>query len=169
MENLSHIWNTLVMSNTFNFIIFVLIIAFVIKKIDVASIITTLQEKIKQLIENAKKAKEEALNKLKDAEKAVENIESEVHIILDDAHKTSKILSEKIIEDAKKQVENIELNAKKIIEAEEKVLHASLIKKTSKASLEVATKHIKDTLKQNADLHDKYINESIDELDRLIT
>ena len=167
MENLSHIWNTIVMSNTFNFTIFVLLLAFIFKKIDVASIISNLQEKIKQLIENAKKAREEALGKLKEAEKAVENVEEEVSTILKDADKTAKILSNKIIEDAKKQIESIELNAKKIVEAEEKVLHASLVKKTAQASLEVATNHIKDTLNQNANLHDKYINESIDELDRL--
>ena len=54
-----------------------------------------------------------------------------------------------------------------IIDAEEKIIYNTLMKKASKASLEVAKSHIKDTLRNNEALQDKYINESIDKLDGL--
>ena len=76
-------------------------------------------------------------------------------------------MSEKIAEDTQKQVESIKQNAEKVIEAEEKVIYTSLMKKTSLASLKTAESYIKNTLKDNEVLHDKYINESIDNLDGL--
>ena len=97
----------------------------------------------------------------------MKNVATEVETILSDAKVTASKLSEKIAEDAKKQTESIEKNAKKIIEAEEKIIYNSLMKKASKASLEVAKNHIKDTLRNNEALQDKYINESIDKLDGL--
>lgn len=160
-------WETILHSNAFNFVIFVIIIAIICKKTDVAGMIAGLQEKVRQVIETAKKEREQALLKLEESEKAVANVENEVSTIMKDAEHTADVLSNKIKEDAQKQVENIKNNASKIIEAEEKVLHAKLLNKASKASLEVAEKHIKETLKENEALHERYINESINELDRL--
>ena len=52
-------------------------------------------------------------------------------------------------------------------EAEEKTAAASLSKQTAKASVELAKEHIKQTLNNNPELHAKFINEGIDELDRI--
>lgn len=167
MENITHLWNIIIHSNTFNFVIFVLILAYLCKKIDVSAIIEKLQEKIKQMIEDSNKAKEEAQNNLSQAEDKVKHVNEEVNTILQDANSTADKLSEKISQDAEKQVESIKNNAVKIIEAEEKVLYTALMKKTAAASLQTAEKHIKTTLANNEALHDKYINESIDKLDGL--
>jgi len=167
MENIAHLWDIIIHSNTFNFVIFILILAYLCKKIDVSAIIDKIQEKIKQMIEDSNTAKENAKNNLYQAEDKVKNVSKEVDTILNDARTTAEKLSEKISEDAQKQVESIKNNAKKIIEAEEKVLYTSLMQKTASASLQTAEKHIRDVLNNNEALHDKYINESIDELDGL--
>ena len=167
MENLAQFWNVIVESNTLNFVVFVLILAYLCKKIDVNKIIENLQAKIQQMVEASKEAKEVAIKDLAKAEESVKNVATEVETILSDAKVTASKLSEKIAEDAKKQTESIKKNAKKIIEAEEKIIYNSLMKKASKASLEVAKNHIKDTLRNNEALQDKYINESIDKLDGL--
>lgn len=167
LSTISRIWNTIVQSNTFNFIIFVLILAWVAKKINISAIITSLQQKIIKILDEAKKEKHEALLKLSQAETAVENLPKELEEIMQDATKSAKVISEKILSEAQKQLESIELNAKKVIEAEEKLLISNLTKNTSKASVEIAKSHIKDELTQTPTLHEKYINDSIDELDRL--
>lgn len=167
LSTISNIWNTIVTSNTFNFIVFVLILAWVFKKIDVNKIIISLQKKIIKLIEDAKKEKEDALNNLSKAEKAVENLGEELKIIVDDAHKSAGVISSKILSEAQKQLESIEANANKVIEAEEKMLISNLTKSTSTASVDIAKSHITKTLEETPSLHEKYINESIDELDRL--
>lgn len=167
LSTISSIWNTIVTSNTFNFIIFVLILAWVFKKIDINKIITSLQKKIIKIIEDAKKEKEEALDSLSKAEKAVENLSEELKTIVNDAQKSAEVISSKILSEAQKQIESIEANATKVIEAEEKLLISKLTKNTSKASVDMAKSHIVKTLEDTPTLHEKYINESIDELDRL--
>lgn len=166
-ELISEIWNRIVESNTFNFIIFVAILAFIFKKIDVASIITSLQQKIIKIIETAKKERADAEDELRKAEKSVENLGQELKIIMDDAQKSAETIEKKIFIEAQSQIENIEANAKKIIAAEEKLLISNLTKATAKASIEKAKQNITGVLESTPSLHEKYIDQSIDELDRL--
>lgn len=166
-SNSLKIWNIIVESNTFNFILFVAIFAWIFKKIDIKRIIASLQKKIVKLIDEANANKSEAVIALKNAEKAVENLGEELKIIVGDAKKSAEVIGEKILTEAKNQIENIESNAKKVIDAEEKMLISKLTKSTSHASVKVAEEHIKEVLTQTPTLHEKYINESIDELDRL--
>ena len=119
------------------------------------------------MVEASKEAKEVAIKDLAKAEDSVKNVATEVETILSDAKATASKMSEKIAADAKLQAERIKKNAKKIIDAEEKIIYNLLMKKASKASLEVAKSHIKDTLRNNEALQDKYIHESIDKLDGL--
>lgn len=167
LSTISRIWNVIVESNTFNFILFVLIFAWIFKKINIKGIINSLQEKIVKIIEEVKKDKADAQNEFFQAEKAIEHLEEELQVIVGDAQKSAKVISNKILTEAKKQIEDIESNAKKIIDAEEKLLIAKLTKNTSHASVETAESHIKCVLEQTPTLHEKYIDESIDELDRL--
>lgn len=166
-SSIANIWNIIVMSNTFNFVVFVLILAFVAKKANIGGAISALQAKIIKLIDDAKKEHAEATNKLKNAEKEVENLPKELEEIVSDAKKSAAVISEKILAEAEKQIESIEQNAKKVIDAEEKMLIAKLAKSTSQASVEAAKNHIQNVLVETPTLHEKYINESIDELDRL--
>lgn len=166
-ESISNIWQEIMMSNTFNFVLFVLILAWIFKKIDVHAMITSLQQKIIKILDEVKKEKEEAQGKLAQAEKAVENLGEELKVIVEDAQKSAEVISKKIMTEAQKQIESIESNATKVIEAEEKLLISNLTKSTSKASIDAAKSHIEATLGQTPSLHEKYINESIDELDRL--
>jgi len=126
-----------------------------------------LQQKIIKLIDEAKKNHEEAKTALLSAEKAVANLDTEIKVIVEDANKSATVIGEKIMNEAQKQLENIETNAEKIIEAEEKMLVAQLTKSASKASVEVAKSNIQNTLAQTPSLHEKYIEDSINELDRL--
>lgn len=167
LELISEIWNRIVESNTFNFIIFVAILAFIFKKIDVGSIITALQQKIIKIIETAKKERAEAEDELSKAEKSVENLGQELKVIMDDAQKSAETIEKKILVEAQSLIENIEANAKKIISAEEKLLVSNLTKSTAKISVEQAKNNIKGVLDSTPTLHEKYINQSIDELDRL--
>lgn len=167
LSEISNIWNIIVTSNTFNFIIFVWIIAFVLKKIDISSLISALQAKIIKIIDEAKKEHEEAKNKLLQAEKEVEKLPEELKEIMQDAHKSAEVISTKILSEAQKQVESIEQNALKVIDAEEKLIIANLTKNTSKTSVETAKSHIQNVLTETPTLHEKYINESIEELGKL--
>lgn len=167
MEQLLYIWTKIIMSNTFNFIIFAAILVYIFKKINIGEIIKGLQAKTIQLIESAKAALNKAILDFKKAEEEVKNVPQDINKMITNAENTAEILSKKILEDGKKQVEAIRKNTQNIIEAEEKKLSSEILKKASKASVETAKTHIQNTLTFNPKLHEKYINESIDALDRL--
>lgn len=164
---IAHIWNVIVESNTFNFIIFAAIIVWVFKKINGKAMISSLQEKIAKLIEDVKNTKQDAETKLRNSQKAVEYLPHELEGMMRDAGKSAKALEEKILSETESQVQNIYKNAEKIVDAEEKMLISKLTKGTSLNSVKIAEDNVKNAFAQDKSLHEKYINESIDELDRL--
>ena len=167
MELLLKIWNLTVNTNLLNFIVFAAILIVVFKKINVSAILTSVQEKVRQAIEDANAFKSDSESKLHSAQKEVEKLPQDIKEINERAIKNAESVATKILEDASKQVSNIEKNAQKVIEAEEKQIISDLMKNISEASIERAKENIKNLLEQNGDLHKKYINDSIDKLDGL--
>ena len=167
LSSITRIWNLLVESNTFNFIIFVSLLAMLFHKINIKGIIGSIQEKVIKVIEEAKSTQKEAEDALLLAEKSIANLDNELKVIVSEAEKSAETIGKKILSEAEKQLENIDNNAKKVIEAEEKLIASTLRKNTSLASVEKAKAHIKNVLSEAPSLQEKYINESIDELDRL--
>lgn len=167
MESISHIWNVIVRSNTFNFVIFVFLIALILKKINIGLLIETMRAEIIKVLDAARKNQREAKNEFDQAQKAVANLGEELKVILEEATKSADVIGEKILAEAKSQIDSIEANAVKVIEAEEKLLISKLAKNTSKASVDIAKSHIEKVLQEAPTLHEKFIDESIDELDKL--
>lgn len=154
-------------TNVLNFLILVLIIAFCVIKFDLKGVLTSMQNKIANIIDEVKQNKLNSEKALKDAKDAVKNLSSDIEKINADAKDSAKTISEKILQDAKVQVESIEKNADKVISAEEKQIVADLIKEVSKVSVDKARENITNILSDNIEMHEKYINESIDKLDGL--
>lgn len=167
LSTISNIWQAFVTSNALNFVIFVAVFGWIFKKANLKGMLESFGQKIADMLEAAKKAREEAHLKLSDVKKSVENLPQELEKMETEASKSAEVIEKRLLEEAQKQAEQIKSNALKVIEAEEKKLTSTLTKKASKASVEVAKGHITSVLAQNPQLHEKYINESIDELDRL--
>ncbi len=159
------IWNIIVQSNTFNFVIFVILLAMIVKAAKVGSLIEKMQEKVRQFVEESDKAKENSVQELKKAEKDFETVGKEVKTIMDDADLHSIRLSRKILADAKVQSDGIIFNADKINDANGKKIISNLSVATALASVELAKKHIVNTLSKKPQYHAKFIEDSINELD----
>ena len=167
MKEFAEIWDIIVRSNTFNFVLLVAIFWFLFKKINVSNFIGKLQQDIINAIENVKKSKELAGEKLSKAKDSVKNLESDIKAQIDLADNTAKTISDNILEDTEKRIEIIHSSVDKTIATEEKSLSAKLTEKAAAAAVAIAKNHIINTLKNRPDLHDKYIGESIQELDRI--
>jgi len=161
------IWELIVKSNTFNFIIMVALFAFIIKKCKLTQKLDEAIAKIKETIEKSEVVKNNSLEELRQADEKTKNIVFELEEIDKKAQENIATLKEKIASDAEAQVNSIKLNADKIIDAKEKEIISHLSKKTILASIEIARKHIINLLKQNPDYHQKFIRESIEEINRL--
>lgn len=167
MNELANFWNIIVKSNTFNFAVLLLIFAILFKKLNVSALVEKIKQDIINTINNAKAERENAKNKLYDAQKSIEHIEEEIKQRLDEASLRGEGIAKQIAANADEQVKLIEKNISRVINAEEKTLSAKITEKTLKASIELAKQHINNTLVNNPELHNKFIDESIDNIDRV--
>ncbi len=164
---MAEFWNLIVQSNTFNFAILVIIIAVVFAKIDLPGIIEKIKNDVARAIENAKQEKENAEKDLKTAQKTAANTDNEVAEQLKTAENNAQNLSQGIMKNTELQIENIKSNILKVINAEEKSLSAKLTQDTVNNSIELAKQNIINKLNENPDLHKKFIDDSINEIDRV--
>ncbi len=164
MNTISEIWNFIVTSNFFNFVVMVLILTWIINKVNLADILEKAVTNIKTTIEKAEQEKVSGEKELQNALKSVENLEEEIKQKISNAENNAERIAQNIITEAEQKVKNIQSNIERVETAEEKTISARLSKKTAAASAELAKLHIKAVLEANPSLHEKYINQSIEEL-----
>ncbi len=164
MNTIAQIWNTIVTSNFFNFVVMVLILAWIIKKFDLINKLENSKSKIKEVIKNSEQEKINAQNEFLETQKSVENLENEITASLQEAQKRADSIADSIKTQTENKVKKIKDNIIRVIQAEEKTISAKLSQKTAKASSEIAKAHIKSILQSHPELHEKYINQSIEEL-----
>ena len=151
------IWALIVKSNTFNFLIMVIIMIAVLKGIHIGQLLENAKTKIKEKIDLSSKTKEDSVSKLAKAHAAISNIEDEIEEIF------SK--NDENIENIKSKIEDE--TSKKLITLEEDKIFSNLSKQTALASIELAKNHIIKTLEEKPEYHDNFISESINELDEV--
>ncbi len=164
MNTVGQIWNFIVTSNFFNFVVMVLILAWIVKKVNLGTVLENAVNNIKNIISKAEEEKTSAEKELLNAQKSVKNLDFEIKEKIDTAEKQAEKIAKNIILDTEKKVQNIKSNIDRVLEAEEKTISARLSKKTATASSELAKQHIKSVLALHPELHEKYINQSIEEL-----
>ena len=167
MNELANFWNIIVESNTFNFAVLLLIFAILYKKLNISNTVEKIKQDVINTINNAKTEKENAKNKLMEAEKSIEHIDEEIKQKLSEASIKGDDIAKQILANTNEKVDLIEKNISRVISAEEKTLSAQMTQKTLDASIELAKQHIKSLLKDYMDLHNKFIDESIDSIDRV--
>lgn len=160
------IWNIIVHTNTFNFIIFVILFAIIIKVAKVGSLITNMQTKVEHYIKDSENAKTTSLVELKQAQTKAGNVGKEIKEIIDDAELNAMRLGRKIMADANIQSESILQNADKINDSNGKKIISELSQQATLVSVELAKKHIINVLNNKPQYHAKFVEDSINELDR---
>lgn len=167
MNELVNFWNIIVDSNTFNFAVLIFIFAVLFKKLNVSDNIEKIKQNIIDTIEHAKFEQKDAKEKLTLAEKSIENIDVEIKQKLEEASKRGDDIAKQILSNTEEKVQLIEKNVERVLGAEEKTLSAKITKKTLKTAIELARQTIKSNLENNQDLHNKFIDESIENIDRI--
>ena len=151
-------------TNLFNFVIFLSILIFLFKKIDVVGMLDNMKNVVIENIESSKTSKSESETHLKEIQEKVSHIEEEIDGIIKKSEQNAKLVGEKIIQDANHTVESIKDNSKKLVENKSALLKNDILRRASEASIEVARNHIVNELNNNYDLHQKLIDESLEAL-----
>ena len=154
-------------TNLFNFLILLAFFVFCAIRFDLSGKISDMQDKIASVIYDVKQNLFNSEKALNNAREAIKTLAQDIDKINAHAHKNAQIIADKILEDANIQANNIALNADKVISAEEKKVLDELIKEVSISSVAKSKENIVNMLQNNVEMHERYINESIDKLDGL--
>ena len=162
---LSKIFNIVLESNTFNFLVFIGLLWLICRKIKIDNFISGLQKKIEDEVNNSKMIKKDSQATLNKAENKIENIENDVDEIIKKSKKTAKTIAENIVKSSKSQIDIIENNAQKAHTNDIYKAKRNLNEFAVKESIKITKADIKKRLSENNSLHQKYIDEALNELE----
>lgn len=162
---MSNVWNIILESNTFNFLIFILFLGLILKKINLKNKIINLQQNTENEVNTSKRAKKDSQSSLMKAESMMKKVDEDTEKIINDSKNTAEVIAKNIISSASTQIEIINKNAKKVIENDEYKVKKSLSDYLVKKSLEQVESDIKNKINKDSTLHQKYIDEAINELE----
>ena len=167
MESFSSIMHYILHSNVINFVIMLIILGAIINKLNLSKNFETSIKNVELEIKKSEDEKEKAKTNLKDAQKILDNLPQDIETIEKSSAEKTQAFKSSIEEHTHSSLLNIEKNIRKSLAIEEKKISNIITEKTSKASIELAKTHIQNLLNSNPDLHNKYILESLDELDKV--
>lgn len=167
MQEIISFFKYLATSNTINFIIMIVILYAIVKKLNVGASFDKSITGVESSIKKSDESKQNSENLLKEATAAMEKLPEDIKFIENEAISKAEVFKNKIEESTQKTIFNIEKGIDRAVSIEEKKLSNLLTGKTIVASVELAKNHIENMLENNPDLHQKFIQESINELEKV--
>ena len=167
MNETLNILKELATSNTINFAIMAILLGVIIKKLHLSTAFEKSIEAIKNQISNSETEKANSSKILGKNKDLIEKLPNE----LEEMEKTSQskltAFEEKIEDNTRKTIENLVLSTDRIKSIEEKKVSNLLTQSTSKEALELAKNRICELLENNPEMHNDFIQQSIDELEKV--
>ena len=164
MEIFNEFINFIARTNLFNFIVFATIICLLAMKLDAKGKIENARANVIETIDNSETEKNNSVSELDAMQESISRINDEILEILNKSEENAQIVGNKILDDAKNTAITYQNNAQKAIENKQAMLKNDLLKRASSASIELAKMQIINELNQNPDLHNKLIDESIEQV-----
>lgn len=164
---MSDILQLLIQTNTLNFLIVLFLIIFLVIKLNLKDKIEVLRSEIKDYVDASTNEKEQSDKDLEIIKKKVDKLPLVIEKIQKSTENSVKNLGEKIKNEIEEQKKDIENNAERIFNLETKKFKEKLTSLLSEKSVEIARENALNQLNQNNDLHNKYIDNAIDEIDRI--
>ena len=143
------------------------ILTVIVKKLNLGNGFKKSVDDIALEIKKSDEAKEKAIEMKDEAQKILDNLPQDIETIEKSSAEKTKAFKDSIEANTQKALFNIDNNIKKSLSIEEKKISNLMTEKTSKASIELARQHIQNLLSKNPELHNKYILESLDELEKV--
>lgn len=145
----------------------VTLLAIIVKKMNLGASLEKSIEAVKSTISKSDDEKAGAQKKLDSAKDLIEKLPQDIKDLEEISKGKVEVFKDKIEENTQKAIFNIEKNVDRVVSIEEKKISNLLTEKTSLASVELAKQHIEKMLEQNPELHNQFIQNSIDELDKV--
>ncbi len=160
-------WNLILESNLINFIVVFVIMAYIIKKINVGDKIENVRKTIKSYVDESSNEKAAAEKELSQIQAKIEHLQDDIKYIEATAQNNIKGFENKIQEEIYEKKKDIDKNAERILNLETKNFKDKLSSVLSEASINLVRKNAIEQLKNNRELHNKYINEALEGIDKI--
>ena len=154
-------WKLIVESNTFNFVVLVVILVIVWQKADLSKIIDDMRLSIIDFMEKSKSEKANAEKNLYKAQEEVKNLDKEIAKELGEAEQRARNVASSIEDMARTSIEKLNKNVTTVIENETRKVNNTLLNDTIDKVLERSEEILKEKFKENPELHTEYINRSL--------
>lgn len=164
---MTNIWQLILQTNTFNFIIVLAILILIISKLNVKEKIEHIRDEIKSYVQESSNEKNLAEKELENIKKEVVKLPDEISRIKESAKNSVSSLERKIEAEVKEQMSDIDNNAKRLLSFETKKFKSKLSSILSEASIVLAKDNALKQLENNRELHNKYIEDAIEEINRI--
>lgn len=164
---MAEFWALIVKSNTFNFIVMLVILAIIWQKLNISEKLEDMRVKIANFIENSKHEKENAEKQLSATKKDVENIKEEIFKNIEQAKVSAQNVFEEINKMTHGAIEKIEANVDKIIDNETRKINSKLTIEASQKAIDLAKEKLQKMFDENPQMHNNFIEQSIETLDKV--
>ncbi len=168
MQEIFSFLKFLATSNTINFILMLIILAWIIKKVNVGKSFDDSISEVELSIKKSDEEKIRANNSLMAARAQLEKLPADIKRLENNSKKKIAIFEQQIEEDAQNTISKLNKNIYRAVSVEASKLSNIITEKTSQASVEYAKQSILTQLTNNPDLHNKFIQDSLDELDKVV-
>lgn len=167
MQSIFDFFKYLATSNTINFIIMVGILYWITKKIELNKNFESGIAKIKTDIKNSEDKKDISQKELDKAKAILDGLPQDIEILENNCNEKIDIFKEQIKTNTQKSILKINSNIDKTIAIDEKKISKTIVEETAKNSINKAELNIIKLLKEKPELHNEFIQNSIDELDKV--
>ena len=167
MQTISELFKFILESNIINFCLMVWLLVWICKKMDFGSIFTKSVKSVEDYIEKSKEEKQNSNNLVFESKKLIEKLPSQISEIEKFNKQKCDIFRKQLEASTKKSVEKLNNNIERIIEIEEKKVSNAVTEYSFRKSVEKAQTDIVSMLESKPELHKKFIDESLEELEKL--
>lgn len=166
MDKILDIIKFLINTNTVNFAIMVFILGYIVKKLNPGKSFDQGIENVKTLISKSDEAKNTSKKHFDDAQALMNGLPEDIKTLERNSAEKIDIFKAKISDNTKKSIANISANIEKSLSVEEKKISSLLTEQTSKEAIYQSKLNIEKMLAENPELHNRFIENSIRELDK---
>lgn len=154
-----------IQSNTFNFVIVLAFLVWIISKLNIGAKLENMKSIIKSYVNEAENEKFNAEKSLADINVKVQKLPEEIKEIERSVQNSIENLEFKSKNDIEDKIRDIDNNVNRILNLETKKFKSKLTAILSEASVNLARDNALKQLENNREMHDKYIYEAINEID----
>lgn len=154
-------------SNTINFIIMVAILAVIVIKMNLKASMDNSIAKVETSIKQSDETRSNSEKVLSKSKDLYDKLPEDIQKLNEEAVLKAEVFKKQIENSSEKEISGLKNNIGRVISIEEKKISNLLQKSTIENSVSMAENNIKTLLDSNRELHKKFIEESLDELDKV--